>query len=148
MAGRMSKLSEDMLPSEKVQELCRAYARGPATRIMLEQCGVGHHNRSISWKYVHSRLRMIVEVDGFSSLRYKYAIAVEPQDSNLLASTKRTQEEVADSGGRFAMVDNQSQIWLSDQESLAPRPSDAQGRQNRERPRSGIPLNNACEGWK
>ena len=103
----MSKLSEEMLPSEKVQELCRAYARGPATRIMLEQCGVGHHNRSISWKYVHSRLRMILEVDGFSSFRYKYAIAVEPQDSNPLASTERTQDEVADSGGRLAMVDNQ-----------------------------------------
>ena len=106
MARRMSKLSADMLPSEKVAELVRAYGRG-TTRILLEECGVGHMNRSIRWKYVHSRLRMILEVDGFSSFRYKYAIAVEPQDSNLLASTKRTQDEVADSGGRLAMVDKQ-----------------------------------------
>ena len=32
---------------------------------------------------------MIMAVDGFSICRYNYAIAVEPQDSNLLASTKK-----------------------------------------------------------
>ena len=56
---------------------------------------------------MHSRLRTIMDVDGFSSDRYKYAIAVEPQASDPLASTRRTQEEVAEAQGKLAMVDNQ-----------------------------------------
>ena len=112
MAVKMSKLTEDMLPSERVQELCRAYGRGQHTRLMIETLGVGHLNRAISWKYVHSRLRTIMDVDGFSSERYKYAIAVEPQSSDTLASTRRTQEEVAEAMGKLAKVDNQPKYGL------------------------------------
>ena len=65
-------------------------------------------NRAISWKYVHSRLRMILENEGFSNFRYKYAVAIEPQDSQPLASTTRTQHEVAESCGMLAQVDNRS----------------------------------------
>ena len=103
----MSKLSAGMLPHEKVAELVRIYGKG-TSRMPLDDCGVGHLNRAISCKYVHSRLRLIVEVEGFSSMRYKFAIATEPSESDPLASTKRTQAEVADSSGMLAMVDNRS----------------------------------------
>ena len=109
----LSKLSTDMLPHEKVAELIRIYGK-PASRMPLDDLGTGHLNRAISWKYVHSKLRQIVEVEGFSSFRYKYAIAVEPQDSDPLASTKRTHEEVADSAGMLAKVGNRPKQWFSD----------------------------------
>ena len=95
------------MPHAKVAELLRLYGNG-TNRMLLEDCGVGSMNRAISWKYVHSRPRLILEVEGFSSYRYKYAVAMEPQDSNPLASTKRTQEEVAESCGMLAQVDNRS----------------------------------------
>ena len=106
MSGKMSKLPEGMMPHEKVAELLRVYGKGRESRMPLDDLGVGHLNRAVSCKYVHSRLRLICEVEGFSSFRYKYAIAVEPSDSNPLASTKRTQDEVADSSGMLAKVDN------------------------------------------
>ena len=101
----MSKLAPGMLPHEKVAELIRIYGKG-TSRMPLADCGTGHMNRAISWKYVHSRLRLILEVEGFSDFRYKFAIAIEPSDSDPHASTRRTQEEVADSSGMLAKVDN------------------------------------------
>ena len=109
----MSKLAAGLLPNEKAAELVRIYGKG-TSRMPLDDCGTGHMNRAISWKYVHSRLRLIVEVEGFSSFRYKFAIATEPSDSDPLASTRRTQEEVADSSGMLPKVDNRIRNWFYD----------------------------------
>ena len=98
MTGVSKLSSKNMKPHARVAELIKIYGK-PISRILLKDCGVGHMNRAISWKYVHSRLRMILENEGFSNFRYKYAVAVEPQDSQPLASTTRTQHEVAESGG-------------------------------------------------
>ena len=97
MVGQ-SKLSANMLPHEKVTQLVRRYTKGQ-TRIGLEKLGVGWLNRSVSWKYVHSKLREILEVEGFSAFRYKVCIAVEPDDNDLFASTRRTEEEVKRADG-------------------------------------------------
>ena len=96
----MSKLAVGMLPHEKVAELIRRYGKGQF-RIPLKALGVGHMNRGVS-----SRLRLNIEVDSFSSSRYKFVTAIVPSDSELQASTERTQDEVADSSGMLAKVDN------------------------------------------
>jgi hypothetical protein len=111
MPATLSKLAVGMMPHERVTELIRVYGKGES-RMPLDDLGVGHLNRAVSCKYVHSRLRMILDTEGFSSFRYKYAIAVEPSDSDPLASTKRTQAEVADSSGMLAEVDNRARNGL------------------------------------
>ena len=68
-----------MRPHEKVSELVSYYGR-EKQRIKLELLGIGHLNRAISYKYVHSKLRRILDAEGFSSFRYKHAIGVEPSD--------------------------------------------------------------------
>ena len=73
MTGASKLSSKNMKPHAKVAELLRLYGKG-TNRMLLEDCGVGSMNRAISWKYVHSRLRLILEVEGFSSFRYKFAI--------------------------------------------------------------------------
>jgi hypothetical protein len=88
------------MPHEKVAELIRRYGKGQS-RIPLKALGVGHMNRGVS-----SRLRLNIEVEGFSSFRYKFVTAIVPSDSELQASTERTQDEVADSSGMLAKVDN------------------------------------------
>ena len=105
MAPKMSKLAAGLLPNEKAAELVRIYGKGQS-RMLLDDCGTGHLNRAISVKYVHSRLRAILEVEGFSDFRYKFATATEPSDSDPYASTRRMQQEVADSAGMLAKVDN------------------------------------------
>ena len=92
MAPKQSKLSKNMLPNEKVSTLLKCYGKGTAM-VPLSRLGVGHLNRAISWKYVHSKLTQVVDVEGFTIIRYKHAIAVEPPDDDPLASTRRTQEE-------------------------------------------------------
>ena len=105
----MSAVSRDMLPHEKVAELIRIYGK-EVSRTPLSKLSVGHLNRAISWKYVHSKLRQILEVEGFSSFRYKYAIAIEPSESDPLASTRRHQEEAANSSGMLPTVDDRAKI--------------------------------------
>ena len=117
MPNVLSKLSPGMLPHEKVAELIRIYGK-PASRMPLDDLGTGHLNRAISWKYVHSKLRQILEVEGFSSFRYKFAIAIEPSESDPLASTRRTLEEVANSSGMLAKVDNRSKSGLQTKNHL------------------------------
>ena len=92
MAPKQSKLSKNMLPNEKVSTLLKCYGKGTAM-VQLSRLGVGHLNRAISWKYVHSKLTQVVDVEGFTLIRYKHAIAVEPPDDDPLASRRRTQEE-------------------------------------------------------
>ena len=111
MVGQSKLPCGDMLPSEIVANLIRIYTRD-TTRLALNKCGTGEINRAISWKYVHWLLRKIIEKDGFSSQRYKFAIAIEPSDSDPMASTKRTSQEVNDSNGMLAkvLVDNLA-LW-------------------------------------
>ena len=106
-----SVITNDMLPQEKVSLLYSTYAKA-VTKRRLTELSVGHLNRAISWKYVHSLLRNILEVDGFSPDRYKYATAVEPPDEDELRDTKRHQNEAEMSGGILAMVDNQRRLGL------------------------------------
>ena len=68
-----SVLVKEMLPNEKASKLVRAYGK-PAAMVALDLLGIGHLNRDISWKYVHSQLVQILDVEGFSSIRYKQAI--------------------------------------------------------------------------
>ena len=81
--GTTRAMQPSDMPHEKVAELIRIYGKGQS-RIPLEELGVGHMNRAVSSKYVHSRLRLILDVEGFSSFRYKFATAIEPSDSDPL----------------------------------------------------------------
>ena len=100
------------MPHEKVAELIRRYGKGQF-RIPLKALGVGHMNRGVS-----SRLRLNIEVDSFSSSRYKFVTAIVPSDSELQASTERSQDEVADSSGMLATVDNRVTHGLLTQNHL------------------------------
>ena len=90
----ISKLTDAMLPHERVSNLVKRYG-SREVQIPLGDLAIGDINRSISWKYVHAMLRKIVEVEGFSSFRYKHAIVIEQHDSDPLAHTRRTQAEAA-----------------------------------------------------
>ena len=91
VAGQ-SKLSNIMLPHEKVAAMARIYGR-PAAIIPIEKCCGGVLNRGISFKYMNSMLERIVNVEGFSPLRYKEAMAIEPDPRDPFASNRRHQEE-------------------------------------------------------
>ena len=112
MAPKHSKLTKNMLPNEKVNVLLKSYARGPAAMVPLSRLGVGHLNRAMSWKYVHSKLYQVVEVEGFSVHRYKCAIAVEPPDADPFASTKRNQQEAYNSAGMLPTIDDKERFGL------------------------------------
>ena len=101
-----------MLPHEKVAFLCKKYAKGPVCVISLDELAVGVLNRAISVKYVHSRLRLILEKEGFSIMRYKHCTAIEPSDADPLASTRRHQEVAANSSGMLAQVDDKPRNGL------------------------------------
>ena len=107
----ISKLTDAMLPHERVSHLVRHYG-SREIQIQLKDLGIGDINRSISWKYVHAKLRQIVEVEGFSSFRYKHAIAIEPRDSDPLAASRRIQTEAANSGGMLPTVDDRARYGL------------------------------------
>ena len=101
-----------MLPHEKVAFLCKKYAKGPVCVISLDELAVGVLNRAISVKYVHSRLRLILEKEGFSTMRYKHCTAIEPSEADPLASTRRHQEFAANSSGMLAKVDDKPRNGL------------------------------------
>ena len=103
-----SKLAADLLPHEKVQALYKHYGKG-RNRWPLHQGATGFMNRAISGKYRHSKLREIVEVEGFSSERYKFAVAAEPSEKDPMQNTRRMLQEVEDSAGMLPKVVNDKQ---------------------------------------
>ena len=111
MAPAKSKLSKNMLPNGKVYTLLKCYGKGTAM-VQLSRLGVSHLNRAISRKYVHSKLTQVVDVEGFTIIRYKHCIAVESPDDNLLASTRRNQEEAFNSAGMLPTVDDKERCGL------------------------------------
>ena len=65
-----------MLPNDiAVETLQKFYPRD--RRCLPAETVVGTSNRPISHEYVHHRLRTILEIDGFTKLRYGQAIALE-----------------------------------------------------------------------
>ena len=106
--GGQSKLAPGLLPNEKVQALFKAYGKGK-DRWPLHQCATSFMNRAISGKYCHSKLREILEVEGFSSERYKYAVAVEASEKDPMQNTRRMVQEVEDSAGMLPKVVNDKQ---------------------------------------
>ena len=66
-------------------------------------------NRAISGKYCHSKLREILEVEGFSSERYKYAVAAEASEKDPMQNTRRMVQEVEDSAG---MLPKKVREWV------------------------------------
>ena len=106
--GGQSKLAPGLLPNEKVQALFKAYGKGKDRR-PLQQCATSFMNRAISGKYCHSKLREILEVEGFSSERYKYAVAAEPSEKDPMQNTRRMVQEVEDSAGMLPKVVNDKQ---------------------------------------
>ena len=104
-------LSKGMLPNEIAAKLVRVYGK-PVSMVSLDMLGIGHLNRDISWKYVHSQLVQIVDVEGFSTIRYKQAIGVEPPDNDRFVSSKRTQDEANASGGMLPFMKPGERIGL------------------------------------
>ena len=110
MALSKSKIDQNMLPQEKCSALVTAYAKEGYTYMHLQDLGVDEMNRPISWKYVHSLVHQILNVEGFSIQRCKYCTVIEPSAANPHGSTNRTQQEAEESGGMLPMVDNR--VWL------------------------------------
>ena len=99
------------MPNEIAAKLVRVYGK-PVSMVSLDMLGIGHLNRDISWKYVHSQLVQIVDVEGFSTIRYKQAIGVEPPDNDRFVSSKRTQAEANASGGMLPLMKPGERIGL------------------------------------
>ena len=106
-----SILSKDMMPHARAARLTAHYGKNK-TRIPLSELGIGNLNRSVSWKYVHSKALEIIEIEGFAESRYKWAIAVEPPKDDPLQSTRRTQQEAQFSGNKLPTVDNRQRYGL------------------------------------
>ena len=100
-----------MLSHQRVDDLLKRYDKG-TSRISLDKLGVGELNRAIRPKYVHAKLKRILEVEGFSAFRYKYAIGIEPADNDPHASTNRTNREADNSDGLLPKVGCQPRIGL------------------------------------
>ena len=98
-----SPSDKHILPHEFASNLVAKYNKG-LTRVPLEQLGVSRHNRPISFRYVHSKLKKILYEEGFSKMRYQFAIAIEPEDGDKFAANVRTNEEAADSNGMLPTV--------------------------------------------
>ena len=105
MAGQ-SKANQQLLPHDRVSELVRTYGRNDRVKVPLKKLAVGAINRGISWKYVQTMISRILHDEGFSTERYKYCIAVEPNPKDPWASTKRHMEEAAAADGYLPTVDN------------------------------------------
>ena len=65
-----------MLPNDIAAETLQRF-NPRDRRCLLAETVVGTFNRPISPEYVHHRLRTILEIDGFTKLRYGQAIALE-----------------------------------------------------------------------
>ena len=102
-AGSLSTADSLMLPNEVAAELMHKYSKG-IRRCRLAELSVGSFNRPISTKYVHHRLRTILDVDGFTELRYGQATALEPNPADPLAGARRTNREADMSCGMLPSV--------------------------------------------
>ena len=58
MALSKSRIRSSLLPHEKASALVEAYNKGFVT-MKVGDLGIGHLNRPISWKYVHSKWTQI-----------------------------------------------------------------------------------------
>ena len=102
-AGSLSSADSPMLPNEVAADLLQRFSKG-IRRCRLSELAVGSLNRPISAKYVHHRLRVILEVYGFTKLRYHHATALEPNPADPLAGAKRTNREADMSCGMLPSV--------------------------------------------
>ena len=90
-AVSLSSADSPMLPNEVAADLLSRFTK-EIRRCQLHELSVGSFNRPISAKYVHHRLRNILEVDGFTRMRYHHAIAIEPNPADPLARGKEDQQ--------------------------------------------------------
>ena len=89
-------------PNEVAATLIAKHSEGNV-RMSLEPLSVGPFNRVMSPKYCHYRLDNIIHTDGFGRMRYKNAIAIEPNPADPLAGARRTNKEADMSSGMLPM---------------------------------------------
>ena len=106
-----SKINRDLLPHAKVAALVKEYGLGLHRTPLSDLC-IGIHNRGISWKYVNTLLHRLLTQEGFSAERYKYAIAIEPNLDDPMASNRRHMEEAEAAAGMLPNVDERPKKGL------------------------------------
>ena len=110
-------VSRSALPNEVAEHLRAKYTLG-VRRMKCEELAVGSFNRAMSLKYAHHLLKRILFDEGFTKFRYRNAIGFEPNPSDPLAGSRRTNREAANSGGLLPPVTECPRIELATKNHL------------------------------